>query len=61
MNSRTPPVPEENRSPKGTGEPAHVSNAETDKKTVSPKDPDKTGQQGNINVNTHNQGYQQDR
>ena len=60
MSSKAPPVPEENRSPKGTGDP---------KKGIDPKqqadmaaeNPDKVGQQGNTKVNTTHQGYQQDR
>jgi hypothetical protein len=60
MTSRLPPVPEDNRSLKGTGTPATWGTA--DDHSVAPKtDPDKIGQQGNTKVNTTNQGYQQDR
>jgi hypothetical protein len=60
MSSRLPPVPDDNRSPKGTGSsPSPAANSK------SPKDPadnpDKIGQQGNSKVNTTHQGYQQDR
>jgi hypothetical protein len=60
MSSRLPPVPGENRSPKGTGsspdQPANLKSAK------DPADnPDKMGQQGNSKVNTTHQGYQQDR
>ena len=60
MSSRLPPVPDENRSPQGTG-----SSPDQPANLKSPKDladnPDKMGQQGNSKVNTTNQGYQQDR
>jgi hypothetical protein len=60
MSSRLPPVPEENRSHKGTGE--TQADHKADEKHFSPeKDPDKLGQQGNSKVNTTHQGYQQDR
>jgi hypothetical protein len=57
MTAKTPPVPAENRSPKGTG---------SDPKTEEEKKParenfEEQGRQGNIRQNTHNQGYQQDR
>ncbi|MFP5077182.1 hypothetical protein ACLE20_07715 [Rhizobium sp. YIM 134829] len=60
MSSRLPPVPSDNRSPKGSGE---TANAKTgDQQASSPTDnPDKMGQQGNSKVNTTHQGYQQDR
>lgn len=59
MSSKMPPVPPANRSPKGTGE------AKAGQKEVGGKSrPDNLAEQdrqGNINQNTHNQGYQQDR
>jgi hypothetical protein len=60
MNSRLPPVPEENRSPKGTGTPATWGTSE-DRSVTPESNPDKIGQQGNSKVNTTHQGYQQDR
>jgi hypothetical protein len=57
--SKLPPVPPEQRIPKGPG-----SNPEVDKDDDrSPEDRNlrEQGRQGNIYQNTHNQGYQQDR
>ncbi|WP_248446216.1 hypothetical protein [Sinorhizobium meliloti] len=59
MSSRPPPIPPDNRSDKGTGEPGSVS-AESKKPDVA-ENPEKKGQQGNTKVNTTHQGYQQDR
>jgi hypothetical protein len=58
--SKTPPIPEQNRDP-GMG--AHTP---SQPKEQTPKAPPRTnlkeqGRQGNINQNTHNQGYQQGR
>ncbi|MBW8734437.1 MAG: hypothetical protein JF571_09050 [Asticcacaulis sp.] len=58
--SHLPPVPRANRSNKGPGargttrdpDPNHADNG---------VNPDKRGQQANTNINTHHQGYQQDR
>ena len=61
MNSRLPPVPEDNRSPKGTGDAATPSTAAGRSADPGSKNFDKQGQQGNSKVNTTNQGYQQDR
>ena len=61
MTHKMPPIPPENRSPKGPGEPANQADhgAEADnRQTVNP---DKVGQAGNSKVNTTHQGYQQDR
>jgi|SRR4051812_16859238 hypothetical protein len=57
--SKMPPVPPDNRSPKGPGSDPKTSTAD-----VAPDDKDnlrERGRQGNIHQNTHNQGYQQDR
>jgi hypothetical protein len=57
--SKLPPVPPEQRSPKGPG-----SAPEPDKDEVPTsrgKNLREQGRQGNIYQNTHNQGYQQDR
>jgi hypothetical protein len=59
MSKKTPPVPKENQSPKGTGsapEPAPKAKADE-----TPENTAQQGRQGNIRQNTHNQGYQQDR
>lgn len=59
MTAKMPPIPPQNRSPKGTGGPAH---AEGKGKTPdAPKAAGKTGQSGNVRVNLTNQGQQQDR
>ena len=59
MNSKLPPVPDANRSSKGTG------SSPTPESVLPSRDaaenPDKIGQQGNSKVNTTGQGYQQDR
>jgi hypothetical protein len=59
MSSRPPPVPSDNRSHKGAGEPGAVSAGA--KKPDLAENPEKKGQQGNTKVNTTHQGYQQDR
>jgi hypothetical protein len=60
MSSKLPPVPDDNRSHKGTGDNGSM-NEGTEDHFSSEKNPDKLGQQGNSKVNTTNQGYQQDR
>jgi hypothetical protein len=60
MPNKMPPVPRDNRSPKGPG-----SNAPAPK-DVEPHDDtspnlEQQKRYGNINQNTHNVGYQQDR
>ena len=60
MSSHLPPVPEENRSHKGTGDEARARPA-ADLHPAAAPDPDKQGQQGNSKVNTNHQGNQQDR
>ena len=54
---KPPPVPPQNRSPKGGGEPAQSRPATPD----AAPNPDKQGHQGNTKLNTTHQGYQQDR
>jgi len=58
--SRRPPIPPENRSPKGPGsEPkTGVDDYKTDNRKRNLAE---QGRQGNIKQNTTNQGYQQDR
>lgn len=62
MSQRLPPVPPENRSDKGPGEPA-AGNDQTDATIPDPRhrNLDQQGRQGNIKQNTTNQGLQQDR
>ena len=61
MNSKLPPVPEENRSPKGTGEPSTADVGAEKGNDPGAVNFDKQGHQGNSKVNTTHQGYQQDR
>lgn len=55
---KTPPVPPANRTPKGPGsDPASTPQDEN-----APSEVDSSrGQRDNVEQNTHNQGYQQDR
>jgi hypothetical protein len=61
MTSKPPPVPAENRSPKGPGDQPSVSLDDATHGQTSAPNPDKQGQQGDSKVNTTHQGYQQDR
>ena len=58
-----PPVPPAGRSNKGPGGRGDVSSAEASENAGEPRRRNlaKQGRQGNIKVNTTNQGYQQDR
>ena len=58
-----PPVPPQNRSPKGPGaDPAISPDTAVDKKDhLRQRHLGEQGRQGNIKQNTTNQGYQQDR
>jgi hypothetical protein len=58
--SKLPPVPEENRSPKGPGEPSKPAGDSSARKSGR-ANLHEQGRQGNIAQNTTNQGYQQDR
>lgn len=58
--SKMPPVPPANRSPKGPGS-APAAPKDTSPKKAQPENLEEQGRHGNINQNTHNQGYQQDR
>ena len=60
MSSKMPPVPPQNRSPKGPGDDA-TRPGESRSDATAPNVPGKTGQVGNTKVNTKNQGQQQDR
>jgi hypothetical protein len=57
--SKLPPVPAEQRSPKGPGSSPEV--AKDDDPSSEDRNLREQGHQGNIYQNTHNQGYQQDR
>ena len=57
--SKLPPVPPEQRSPKGPGSDPEVS--KDDPAASSNRNLREQGRQGNIYQNTHNKGHQQDR
>jgi hypothetical protein len=59
--TKPPPVPPDNQSHKGTGDPKSGDPHEAPKAKNRVANPDEQGQQGNIKQNTTNQGYQQDR
>jgi hypothetical protein len=63
--AKMPPVPPENRSPKGAGaeiRPDTDSSApDREKRERAKRNLAEQGRQGNIKQNTTNQGYQQDR
>ncbi|HYZ62780.1 MAG TPA: hypothetical protein VE650_10035 [Acetobacteraceae bacterium] len=63
MSAHPPPVPPQNRSPKGPGEPADTPKGGRPEAHAgkAPANPGEQGQQGNTKQNTTNQGYQQDR
>lgn len=56
--SKLPPVPPENRSPKGPGADPNV---DTEAQEPARENFNQQGRHGNIQQNTRNQGYQQDR
>jgi hypothetical protein len=55
-----PPVPPDDRTPKGPESEAHVK-PDDKKPDDRQRNLDQQGRQGNIKQNTTNQGYQQDR
>lgn len=60
--SKLPPIPAQNRSDKGPGEPDHGKRQDVRQHDQGrPSNPDSQGQQGNTKINTTHQGYQQDR
>ena len=59
-HSKMPPAPLASRSDKGPGD-AKKAEADTSVKKRAPDNPEQQARQGNINQNTHHQGYQQDR
>jgi hypothetical protein len=58
--AKPPPVPPDNQSHKGTGDPKTAKPDQAGKASRS-ENAREQGQQGNIAQNTTNQGYQQDR
>ena len=60
LMTKMPPVPPQNRSPKGVGSQKNTSQDE-DPKAGRRENLAEQGRQGNIKQNTTNQGYQQDR
>lgn len=63
MSAHPPPVPPENRSPKGPGEPADTPKGADQKlhpRKANPA-PDQVGDPGASKQNTTHTGYQQDR
>jgi hypothetical protein len=65
MTSKVPPVPPQNRSPKGTGDPKERARDQVPRGKQGVQNVEQNvegqGEQGNIKQNTTNQGYQQDR
>ena len=59
-HSKMPPVPPANRSDKGPGD-TEKPEQDTSIKKGAPDNLKEQARQGNINQNTHHQGYQQDR
>ncbi|WOH47897.1 hypothetical protein [Bradyrhizobium sp. sBnM-33] len=59
--TRPPPVPQDNQSHKGTGDPKSGNAHEVRKGHGRVENPREQGQQGNTAQNTTHQGYQQDR
>jgi hypothetical protein len=63
MSAHPPPVPPENRSDKGPGEPASTPKGGKQEARAgkAPANLGEQDRQGNTKQNTTNQGYQQDR
>ena len=59
--SRMPPVPPDNRSDKGPQQKHEHAPQDTSREKGPPDNLAQQGRQGNIDQNTHHQGYQQDR
>lgn len=60
-SAHLPPVPENNRSRKGSGETKRMEMQRDDPHLSEVENPDKLGHQGNTVVNTPYQRFQQDR
>jgi hypothetical protein len=62
MSKHLPPIPPQNRSPKGTGGSDHLDPKQASASAgQGERNFDQQGQQGNSKQNTTNQGLQQDR
>jgi hypothetical protein len=59
--TKPPPVPSENRSHKGTGDPKSGNAHQSRSAGSRVGNPDEQGQTANTKQNTTHQGYQQDR
>jgi len=59
--TKLPPVPPDNQSHRGTGDPKSGNAHEVRKSRGHVENPREQGQQGNTAQNTTHQGYQQDR
>lgn len=59
--TKPPPVPQDNQSHKGTGDPKSGNAHQVKKGRSHIENPEQQGQSGNTTQNTTNQGYQQDR
>jgi hypothetical protein len=59
--TKLPPVPPDNQSDKGTGDPKTGNAHQVQKGRVHIENPREQGQAGNTAQNTTHQGYQQDR
>lgn len=60
MSAHPPPVPKEQRPPQGNGE-TEATHEPKPREYGRNRNPEEQGRQGNVNENTHNVGYQQDR
>lgn len=61
MSKHMPPVPPENRSDKGPGSSPNSAKSDAKGRSSPPDNLKEQARQGDINQNTHHQGYQQDR
>lgn len=61
MSAKAPPVPNDNQSHKGPGDPKGLRAESGSAKAGVPNNLSEQGQQGNIHQNTTHQGHQQDR
>jgi hypothetical protein len=61
MTSHPPPVPPDQRSPKGSGQAGPDLDRKPDQKGTRDTKAAEQGKQGNLRQNTTNQGLQQDR
>ena len=59
--TRPPPVPQDNQSHKGTGDPKSGNAHQARKDRGRTENPEQQGQQGNTAQNTTPQGHQKDR